>query len=123
MALSLIDPYANHFIDESHTLPTISDLFQAKNLNLQYTELLNLCTNITLNISEALINKVEINFQTQANGSGFFSYCAGRIGTSVSSAVFHTNLTQPSQSLIRTIFFIRSTLKQSDMVKSTRVML
>lgn len=74
MALSLIDPYANHFIDESHTLPTISDLFQTKNLDLQYTELLNLSTNITLNISEALINKVEINLQTQANGSGFFSY-------------------------------------------------
>ena len=97
--------------------------FQTKNLNLQYTELLNLCTNITLNISEAHINKVEINSQTQAKSSGFFSYRAGRIGTFVSSAVFHTNLAQPSQSLIRTMFFVRSTLKQSDMVKSTRLML
>jgi len=83
VALSLINPYGNQFIDESHTLPTISDLFQTKNLNLQYTELLNLCTNITLNVSEAHINKVEINSQTQAKGSGFFSYRAGRIGTYV----------------------------------------
>ena len=60
VALSLIDPYANQFIDESRTLPTISELFQTKNLDLQYPQLLKLCTNITLNISECHINKVEI---------------------------------------------------------------
>ena len=47
VALSLIDPYADQFIDESRTLPTISELFQTKNLDLQYPELLKLCTNIT----------------------------------------------------------------------------
>ena len=61
VALSLIDPYADQFIDESRTLPTISELFQTKNLDLQNLELLKLCTNITLNISEDHINKVEIN--------------------------------------------------------------
>ena len=105
VALSLIDPYADQFIDESRTLPTISELFQTKNLDLQYPELLKLCTNITLNISEDHINKVEINSRTQANGSGFYRHRAGRIGASVSSAVFHTNLAQPSQSLIRTICY------------------
>ena len=105
VALSLIDPYADQFIDESRTLPTISELFQTKNLDLQYPELLKLCTNITLNISEDHINKVEINSRTQANGSGFYRHRAGRIGASVSSEVFHTNLAQPSQSLIRTICY------------------
>ena len=61
MVLSLIDPYADQFIDESCTLRTVSELFQTKNLDLQYLELLKLCTNITLNISENGINKVEIN--------------------------------------------------------------
>ena len=98
VALSLIDPYADQFIDESRTLPTISELFQTKNLDLQYPEPLKLCTNITLNISEDHINKVEINSRTQANGSGFCRHRAGRIGASVSSEVFHINLAQPSQS-------------------------
>ena len=122
VALSLIDPYADQFIDESRRLPTISELFQTKNLDLQYPELLKLCTNITINISEDHINKVAVNSRTQANGSGFYRHRAGRIGASVSSAVFHTNFAQPSQSLIRTICyqaFTRSILKQSGMVKST----
>ena len=105
VALSLIDPYADQFIDESRSLPTIPELFQTKNLDLQYPELLKLCTSITLDISEDHINKVEINSRTQANGSGFYRHRAGRIGASVSSAVFHTNLAQPSQSLIRTICY------------------
>ena len=61
VVLSFIDPYADQFIDESCTLRTVSELFQTKNLDLQYLELLKLCTNITLNISENGINKVEIN--------------------------------------------------------------
>ena len=47
-----------------------------------FLELLRLkqdCTDITLNISEAHINKVEINSQTQANGSGFFRHHAAMV--------------------------------------------
>lgn len=80
-------------------------LFQTESLDLQYPELLKLCTNITLNISEDHINTVEINSRTQANGLGCFRNCASRIGASFSSALFHTNLAQPSQSLIRTICY------------------
>ena len=38
-------------------------------------------------------------------GAGFFRHRAGRIGASISGAVFHANLSQPLQSLIKTIFY------------------
>ena len=125
VALSLIDPYADQFIDESRTVPTISELFQTENLELQYPELLKMCANVTLNISEEHINKVEINTRAQAGGLGFYIHRAGRIGASVRSAAFQTNLAQPSQSLIRTICYpslYKVNTKAIRMFKSTRVM-
>ena len=36
VALSLIDPYADQFIDENRTLPIVPDLFETVNLELNY---------------------------------------------------------------------------------------
>lgn len=52
VALSLIDPYADQFIDESRTLPIIPDLFETGNLDLDYPELLKMCAEVTVGISE-----------------------------------------------------------------------
>lgn len=48
---------------------------------------------------------VEKNTQAQLKGAGFFKHRAGRIGASVNGAVSHANLSQPSQSLIKTICY------------------
>ena len=48
VALSLIDPHADQFIDESRTLPIIPDLFETKNLELDYPELIKMCVEVTL---------------------------------------------------------------------------
>lgn len=105
VALSLIDPYADQFVDESRTLPIIPDLFETKNLELDYPELIKMCVQVTLGVSEEHINKVEISTQAQASGSGFYRHRAGRIGASQCFSAFHTNLAQPSQSLIKTICY------------------
>lgn len=72
VALSLIDPYADQFIDESYTLPSIPDLFETGNLELDYPELIKICVKLTLAVSEEHIKKIEISTQAQASGSVFF---------------------------------------------------
>ena len=81
------------------------DLFETKNLELDYPELIKMCVQVTLGVSEEHINKVEISTQAQASGSGFYRHRAGRIGASQCFSAFHTNLAQPSQSLIKTICY------------------
>lgn len=105
VVLSLIPPYADKFIDESCSVPVVSDLFNTDNLNLDYPELLKKCVEVNLTISDEQITLVEKTTRTQSKGSGFFRHRAGSIGASVSGAVFHTNCAQPSQSLIKTICY------------------
>lgn len=126
VALSLIDPYANQFIDENRTLPIIPDLFETVNLELDYPELIKMCVEVTLGVSEEHIKKIEISIRTQASGSGFYRHRAGRIGASQCFSAFHTNLAQPSQSLIKTICYPSiykvNTIKLRSMAKSMKVM-
>ena len=105
VALSLIDPHANQFIDGSRTLPIIPDLFETENLKLDYPELIKMCVGVSLGVPEEHISKVEISTRAQASSSGFYRHRAGRIGTSQCFSAFHTNLAQPSQSLIETICY------------------
>ena len=70
--LSFIDPYADQFIDESRSLPIIPDLFETGNVDLAYPELLRKCVEVTLDISDEHVNKVELNTRDQARGSGLF---------------------------------------------------
>ena len=74
-----------------------------------------MCVEVTLGVSEEHIEKIEISTRNQASGSGFYRHRGGRIGASHCSSAFHTNLAQPSQSLIK------STLKLRGMAKSTKL--
>ena len=105
MALSLVNNYADQFVAKSRTVPVVSDLFETENLDLEYPDLLKKCVNLTLGISVEDINLVEMDTRSQAKGTGFFRHRAGRIGASVSGAVFNCNLAQPPQSLIKTICY------------------
>ena len=71
VALSLIDTYADQFIDESRTLPIIPDLFETGNLELEDPELIEMSVQVTLGVSEERIKKIEISTQAQASDSGF----------------------------------------------------
>ena len=83
--------------------PVYPNLFETGNVDLDYPELLRKCVEVTLDISDEDVNKVELNKRDQASGSGFLRHRAGRIGASESHAEFHTNIAQPSHSLIKTI--------------------
>ena len=103
--MSLIDPYSDQFISKSRNVPVLTDLYDSVNLDLQYYELLRKCVEVKVNISEKEIAIVEQDTRAQAKGPGFFRHRAGRIGASVCGAVYHTNLAQPSQSLIQSICY------------------
>ena len=105
VALSLIDPFAEQFIDQSRSVPVVSELFHTDNLSLGYSELLAKCIQVQLNISAEQVKLVEGTTRAQSKGTGVFKHRAGRIGASISGAVFHTNLSLPSQSLIKTICY------------------
>ena len=99
VALRLIDPYAEQFISKSRNVAVPSDLYESN--NLEYPDLLRKCLDVHLNISNKDIQLVEKDTRSQAKASSFFRLRAGRIGASVCGAVYHTNLAQPSQSLIQ----------------------
>ena len=72
---------------------------------MNFPELLKLCLNVNLDISDEQIKQVEKDTRSQAKGSGFFRHRAGRIGASVSSVAFHSNLAQPPQSCIKSVCY------------------
>ena len=105
VVLSLIDPYADQFVAKSRNVPVLSDLYEPSNLDLEYPELLQKCRDVKINMSDEDIKIVEQDTRDQAKGPGFFRHRAGRIGASVSGAVCHSNVAQPSQSLIKSICY------------------
>ena len=84
----------------------MTDLYATGNLVLKYPELLKKCLNVKIDLSNEDISQVEQDTRSRAKGSGFFRHRAGRIGASVCGAVFHSNLAQPPQSLIKTICYL-----------------
>ena len=59
MALSLIPAYADQFVAESRAVPVVTDLFNTENLDMNFPELLQLCLNVNLDISDERIKQVE----------------------------------------------------------------
>lgn len=55
MALSLIPAYADQFVAESRAVPVVTDLFNSENLDMNFPELLKLCLNVNLDISDERI--------------------------------------------------------------------
>jgi len=72
VALSLILAYADQCAAESRAVPVVTDLFNTENLDMNFPELLKLCLNVNLDISDEQIKQVEKDARSQAKGSGFF---------------------------------------------------
>ena len=105
VALSLVRPYSEQFVNKSRNAPTIPDFFDQKYMEHSYPELLKACSEVELNVTPEEIKQIERDTVAQAKGTGFFKHRAGRIGASMSSAVCHTNPALPSQSLIKSICY------------------
>eukprot|EP00795_Rhopilema_esculentum_P010365 gene10365-19066_t len=102
-ALSLVHPYANSFISNSSGIATIAELFDEKYLS--YHDLIQACSDIHVTTSREDAKQIELDARSQAKGSGFFHHRAGRIGASMSESASHTDLSQPSQSLIKSLCY------------------
>ena len=76
-------------------------------------------------LSDEDIKIVEQDTREQAKGAGFFRHRAGRIGASISGAVYHSNIAQSSQSLIKSVIHIciKLTLRLLNMAANTKNML
>ena len=59
VALSLLPAYADQFVAESRAVPVVTDLFNTENLDMNFPELLKLCLNVNLDISDEQIKQVE----------------------------------------------------------------
>ena len=105
MVLSVIDPYAEQFVVKSRNVPVLSNLYDLNNLELDYPKLLQKCVGVKIMLSDEDIKIVEQDTREQAKGPVFFRHRAGRIGASVSGAVYHSNIAQPSQSVIKSVCY------------------
>ena len=103
VCLSLVEPYSEGFVLKSRNVPKVMDLFDNEYLDYSYPDLLPACAKAKLELDDN-IAQIE-NTQAQAKGTAFFKHRAGRIGGSKCGATSHTNPVQPSQSLIKSIWY------------------
>lgn len=105
VCLSLVDTYYESFLSSTRNIKTMPDLFEKSWMDLSYPELLQECNKVDVKLTKEEINVVERDTVEQATGKAFFRHCAGRIGASKCNAVCHSDPSQPSQSLIKTICY------------------
>ena len=105
VALSLVQPYSEHFVLKSRDLPTITDLYDPKYLDFEYHDLIKACSQVTLEIADIDIKLIAKVTQSQSKGNSFFNHRARRIGASMSKLASHTNPALPSQSLVKSICY------------------
>lgn len=106
VVLSLIDPYAEKFVVKSRNVPVLSDLYDTSYLERDYPGLLQKHADVKIMLSDEYIKIVEQDTRDQAKGPGFFRHRAGRFGASASCAVCHSNVAQPSKSLIKGVCYL-----------------
>lgn len=105
VCLSLIHPYSESFISRTRDIKSIPDLYEKKYLDLSYPDLLQECYKVDLKLSDKEIKAIERDTVDQGKGGAFFRHRAGRIGASKCRAASHTDPSQPSQSLIKSICY------------------
>ena len=106
--LSLIPDYANEYVPKI-SLPNfpqpLTSLQKPDYLKLNYYDLLNVCENVSIKITEDMAKAVELETRQQSKTNLWFKYRAGRVTASRMKAVCHTDSTNPSQSLVKSICY------------------
>ena len=98
LSLPVIPEYADSYFLKNRCMPTISDLFDKKYLDLCYPELLKACHEVDIKITKEQITQAERDSITQAKGNSFFRHRAGRIGGSQRLHVRQIKTCPPSHS-------------------------
>ena len=107
--LSLIPPYNEKFVKivDPELPPLLNELFTEKYMDDTYEVLLERPKEcfMQLSLTVKLAQRVEELTKTQTKSRSWFAYRAGRITASSFRAVVHTNISKPSLSLVRSIYY------------------
>jgi len=83
-------------------------LHRSEYLDMEYHRLLKVCESTEISITDEMAVAVENETRSQANSKLWFRYRAGRVTASRMKAVCHTDATNPSQSLVKSICYPES---------------
>lgn len=109
--LSLIEPYSDDFIPKpiSENFPLVlTELRNEEALHMDYSDVLSICNNINISVSEEQSKAVEIATRDQASSKLWFQFRAGRITASKMKTACCTDPNQPAQSLIKSVCYPQS---------------
>jgi len=109
--LSILPGYCDEYVmDHSVLSLPLSALFDPSAMDLPYCDLLKKCEEVfeSLTITNEQARNIEASTRDQAQSKTWFHYRAGRITSSKFKAAAHTDLSQPSQSLIKCICYPES---------------
>ena len=109
--LSILPGYCDEYvIDHSVLSLPLSALFDPSAMDLPYCDLLKKCEEVfeSLAITNEQARNIEASTRDQTHSKMWFRYRAGRVTASNFKAAAHTDLSQPSQSLIKCICYPES---------------
>ena len=108
--LSLIPEYLDNYIPKTSftNFPQpLTSLQKPEYLKLPYHDLLNVCGKVfvEVTITDDMAKAVESETRQQHKTNLWFKYRAGRVTASRMKAVCHTDITNPSQSLVKSVCY------------------
>jgi hypothetical protein len=109
--LSIIPEHSDAYVMDYNLLSTpLSNLFAEECMALSYNDLLERCESAftSIKVTEDQAKHIESATHDQAQSTVWFRYRAGRVTASRFKAAVCTDLTQPSQSLLKTICYPES---------------
>ena len=106
--LSLVPPHSDRYIPKaslSNFPKPLPSLRTSDSCKLNYPDLLNACEKVSIEITDDMSQAVEKETRKQSKTPLWFKYRAGRVTASRMKAVCHTDVTNPAQSLVKTICY------------------
>ncbi len=106
--LSMVTGYEDMFkVDHAELSSPLSNLYQEDYLSKSYIDLLEQCETVfdSISISHKQATNIEVATRDQAKSKLWFRFRSGRVTASRLKAACHTNLSQPSQSLIKSVCY------------------
>ena len=109
--LSLVQPYSDKYVPQPMTEnfpPVLTELRNESAIHMNYSELLKMCQNIEIKVTEEQAKAVERATREQSNSKLWYRFRAGRITASKMKTACCTDPTMPAQSLIKNVCYPES---------------
>ena len=103
--LSVVPAHSDQLVPSADLPQSFTSLKNSKYTKMKYHELSKECESVTLTITEKMAEHVEAASRDQSNSKLWYKFRAGRITASRMKSVCHTNIANPSQSLIKGICY------------------